>query len=139
MFIFNTIYSNLMGVCVMLSGRSLRSLTSPYMTTNREYLKCKWFLGPETWSKSYPAAGGARQSPVDICPPDLQMLQVKKLSWQYIPENEKTVTNSGHSWVVNVDGTGSGRRRYIINSKHSRSNIVFYIWRIMRRSIGCAL
>ncbi|XP_065161502.1 carbonic anhydrase isoform X2 [Atheta coriaria] len=63
--------------------------------------------GPETWSKSYPAAGGARQSPVDICPPDLQMLQVKKLSWQYIPENEKTVTNSGHSWVVNVDGTGS--------------------------------
>ncbi|XP_017771112.1 PREDICTED: carbonic anhydrase [Nicrophorus vespilloides] len=63
--------------------------------------------GPETWSKAFPAASGVRQSPIDICPVNLQTEQVKPLTWKYIPENEKTLANNGHSWVVNVDGQGS--------------------------------
>jgi len=63
--------------------------------------------GPETWFKAFPAAAGNRQSPVDISPVDLKTLNVKKLTWKYIPENVKTISNNGHSWVVHVDGKGS--------------------------------
>ncbi|ENN72245.1 hypothetical protein YQE_11108, partial [Dendroctonus ponderosae] len=64
--------------------------------------------GPEKWQHSYPEAAGARQSPIDIRAVDLQAFNTnRKLSWNYVPENTKEVSNPGYCWKVSVDGTGS--------------------------------
>lgn len=64
--------------------------------------------GPEKWPQCFPAAGGARQSPIDIRPVDLKTItNNRKLSWRYVPENTKDVCNSGYGWKVSVNGVGS--------------------------------
>lgn len=70
------------------------------------------FLGPEKWPHTYPEAAGSKQSPIDIKPVDLKTLNAnRKLTWKYIPENTKEVSNPGYCWKVTVDGTGSGKRK----------------------------
>jgi len=70
------------------------------------------FAGPFTWAKNYPTAAGIRQSPVDI---DTAMatsdssLESKPLRWKYVPQNTRTIVNSGHGWRVDVDSEGSGK------------------------------
>ncbi|XP_045465047.1 carbonic anhydrase [Harmonia axyridis] len=64
--------------------------------------------GPETWLDLYPAARGEHQSPVDIKPVDLKLLDSnKKLEWQYTPEKVKDIRNTGHAWQVDIIQGGS--------------------------------
>ncbi|XP_066156968.1 carbonic anhydrase 13 [Euwallacea fornicatus] len=64
--------------------------------------------GPEKWPHSYPEAAGVKQSPIDIRAVDLKQLNSnRKLSWRYIPESTKVVSNPGYCWKVTVDGAGS--------------------------------
>lgn len=66
--------------------------------------------GPNQWSKAFPHAAGKMQSPVDIksssVSQDPQLLQ-RPLSWTYVPKNCKSMTNTGESWKVVVEGQDS--------------------------------
>nr|BAU68125.1 carbonic anhydrase [Nasutitermes takasagoensis] len=66
--------------------------------------------GPFTWAKNYPTAAGIRQSPVDIdtaLATSDSSLESKPLRWKYVPQNTRTIVNSGHGWRVDVDSEGS--------------------------------
>ncbi|KAJ8960113.1 hypothetical protein NQ317_005751 [Molorchus minor] len=59
-------------------------------------------------SSTIQEADGERQSPIDINPIDLKILNAnRKLEWKYIPENALDITNTGYCWKVHVDGQGS--------------------------------
>ena len=70
------------------------------------------FAGPSTWAKKYPTTAGIRQSPVDIQTSRVtsdSSLTSKPLSWKYVPQNTRTIVNTGYGWRVDVDGEGSGK------------------------------
>jgi carbonic anhydrase len=71
-----------------------------------------FFEGPSTWAKNFPTAAGSRQSPVDIVTSlatSDTSLTSKPLSWKYVPENIRTIVNTGHGWRVDIDSEGSGK------------------------------
>lgn len=59
--------------------------------------------GPATWVKSFPAAGGQKQSPIDINPGSAAKESVGALSASYKAGNN-TLTNTGLSFAVSIDG-----------------------------------
>jgi len=65
--------------------------------------------GPHTWAKLFEAAGGNRQSPINIqsneVAPDPK-LSSNPLRWSY-PVQSSSIVNTGHGWKVNVEGEGS--------------------------------
>ncbi len=69
-------------------------------------------VGPSHWHESYPIAiEGLRQSPIDISTVEAETdvgLGEKKLTWKYLRNGLKDMENTGASWKVNVDGSGSG-------------------------------
>lgn len=59
--------------------------------------------GPSKWAKDFPAAAGARQSPIDIKTHDAHYdsaLKIKPLKIQYSQGNDFNVTNNGYSLVI---------------------------------------
>lgn len=66
--------------------------------------------GPATWADQFPAAGGAKQSPINIsheCAHKDSSLRGKPLHFSYNPEKCKVVANPGYCWKVEVDGEDS--------------------------------
>jgi len=65
--------------------------------------------GPHTWSKTFEAAGGDRQSPINIqtneVTPDPK-LSSNLLRWCY-PNQSSSIVNTGHGWKVSVNGEGT--------------------------------
>lgn len=64
--------------------------------------------GPATWAKSFPLAAGKRQSPIDIDPSSASKQSTSALVASYNPAASNTLTNTGLSFQVSVDGTLSG-------------------------------
>lgn len=69
-------------------------------------------IGPSEWHKEFPVAQeGKRQSPIDIETEHVvEALSVTgecPLKWEYTQKHCLNVENTGASWKVNVDGTGS--------------------------------
>ncbi|XP_012941697.1 carbonic anhydrase 1 [Aplysia californica] len=61
--------------------------------------------GPATWAKNFPAAGGPRQSPVDIVPASAvfdQGLANKPLTINYSAEDDLQLENPGLSFKANI-------------------------------------
>ena len=76
------------------------------------------FLGPQTWHKEFPVAEeGKRQSPINIVTDDVvdATADVNKnpLKWTYTDKHCLSVENTGSSWRVNIDGSGSSKFRRI--------------------------
>ena len=72
------------------------------------------FLGPQTWHKEFPVAEeGKRQSPINIVTDDVvdATADVNKnpLKWTYTDKHCLSVENTGSSWRVNIDGSGSSK------------------------------
>lgn len=66
--------------------------------------------GPNTWANQYPAAGGEKQSPVDIPSSSAQDdadLKDRPLFVDYDPYKCKMIANPGYCWRVDVDGKES--------------------------------
>ena len=59
------------------------------------------------------AKEGKRQSPIDIVTENvveaMSVTTEKPLSWQYTEKHCLNLENTGSSWKVNVDGTGSSK------------------------------
>ncbi|KAI0241635.1 Carbonic anhydrase 1 [Lamellibrachia satsuma] len=64
--------------------------------------------GPATWAKSFPLAAGKKQSPIDIDPSSASKQAGSALVASYNPATSNTLTNTGLSFQVSVDGTLSG-------------------------------
>ncbi|XKL65152.1 hypothetical protein PGB90_005238 [Kerria lacca] len=65
---------------------------------------------PAKWPLLFPNAGGSRQSPVNIetsLVTSDDSLRNEPLTWKYVPENCFSINNTGYSWRVDVNGTGS--------------------------------
>lgn len=67
--------------------------------------------GPGRWHIDYPVAKeGCRQSPIDIQTSSVEKdtsLMESPLEWKYSPEQVLHIENTGQSWTVKVDGSGS--------------------------------
>lgn len=68
--------------------------------------------GPLEWHKDFPVAKeGKRQSPIDIETESVKeawsVTTENPLVWEYTEKHCLNVENTGASWKVNVDGTGS--------------------------------
>ncbi|XP_059472411.1 carbonic anhydrase 1 [Neocloeon triangulifer] len=66
--------------------------------------------GPEVWARLFPQAGGARQSPVDICTAIASSdsdLEVRKLTAVYESQSGLRILNTGHGWKVEAPQTES--------------------------------
>nr|ACO12737.1 Carbonic anhydrase 2 [Lepeophtheirus salmonis] len=65
--------------------------------------------GPEKWGESFSIGkDGARQSPVAIDTSKVQVIpEFTELKFKYVPDNTKDIENTGSSWKVNINGTGS--------------------------------
>ncbi|CAH1105411.1 unnamed protein product [Psylliodes chrysocephalus] len=81
--------------------------------------------GPQTWVSHFPDAAGQRQSPIDIKPVDVKVLNSNaKLHWKYEPETLTEISNTGAAWRVDVKGKGSELRggplldEYVLNQFH---------------------
>ncbi|CAG9855671.1 unnamed protein product [Phyllotreta striolata] len=81
--------------------------------------------GPQTWTSHFPDAAGERQSPIDIKPVDVKILNTnKKLHWKYETENLAEISNTGANWKVDVKGKGSELAggpllyEYVLNQFH---------------------
>lgn len=87
------------------------------------------FAGPEKWHEKFPQAKGDRQSPVNIETSNTCQgtdLQNNPLKWKYVPENTKSMANTGYCWRVDVNGKGSeltggplGDDVYVLEQFHS--------------------
>ena len=69
-------------------------------------------IGPSEWHKEFPVAKeGKRQSPINIEKDNvveaLSVTGESPLKWEYTLKHCLNVENTGSSWKVNVDGTGS--------------------------------
>ena len=79
--------------------------------------------GPLTWHKEFPVAEeGKRQSPIDIKTDDVvddeATSKENPLKWEYTDKHCLSVENTGSSWRVNIDGTGSSKcLPYTVNSQ----------------------
>ena len=68
--------------------------------------------GPDVWHNNFPVAkGGKRQSPIDIKTSKIvdrfYVTLSKPLHWSYQKDHCLNVENTGASWKVNVNGSGS--------------------------------
>jgi len=68
--------------------------------------------GPDSWHKGFPVANeGKRQSPIDIVTEKVAdgsaVTTANPLKWSYNNDHCLNVENTGASWKVNVNGTGS--------------------------------
>lgn len=77
-------------------------------------MSCDWGYAPENgpchWHKSFPAARGFQQSPIDLTISGSifdRGLNGAKLTWKYRGEDCKKVVNNGHTVTVPVDGERS--------------------------------
>lgn len=61
--------------------------------------------GPATWAKSFPLAAGKKQSPIDIDPSSASKQAGSALVASYNPATSNTLTNTGLSFQVSVDGS----------------------------------
>jgi len=76
--------------------------------------QCNWGYatdnGPCHWYKSFPAARGFQQSPIDLTIAGSVFdrgLNSAKLTWHYEAEDSKKVVNNGHTITIQVDGARS--------------------------------
>ena len=72
--------------------------------------------GPLEWHKDFPVAKeGKRQSPINIETESVKeawsVTTENPLVWEYTEKHCLNVENTGASWKVNVDGTGSSNAR----------------------------
>jgi carbonic anhydrase len=74
----------------------------------------QWGYGPDNgpcqWYKSFPAARGFQQSPIDLSVASSVLdraLNGMKLGWKFHPEDSKKVVNNGQTITVQIDGDGS--------------------------------
>ena len=70
------------------------------------------FAGPDAWHNNFPVATeGKRQSPIDIETSKIidgsSVTSSKPLTWNYQLDHCLNIENTGASWKVNVNGTGS--------------------------------
>ncbi|KAG1674885.1 hypothetical protein GQR58_014932 [Nymphon striatum] len=69
---------------------------------------------PTTWYSKYPSARGSRQSPINIeinkVVQDRQFMFRSPLSFNYHTSQKQILKNTGASWQVNVEGSGSARK-----------------------------
>jgi len=68
--------------------------------------------GPDNWHSGFPVAKeGKRQSPIDIQPDKATdgsaVTNAKPLKWSYKTDHCLNMENTGSSWKVNVNGSGS--------------------------------
>lgn len=96
------------------SKKHLRSCNVLYMQI---------FLGPSEWHKEFPVAKeGKRQSPINIVTESvvesMSVTTENPLTWQYTMKHCLNVENTGTSWKVNVDGTGSSTHASIFAPVH---------------------
>ncbi|XP_063225267.1 carbonic anhydrase 13 [Bacillus rossius redtenbacheri] len=78
--------------------------------------------GPDTWASKFPQAAGSRQSPVDIVTTRVstdKTLRARPLSWRYVPDNCRQLSNTGHGWKVDVLGYGSELTGGPLTEKHT--------------------
>ena len=78
-------------------------------------------VGPSEWHKDFPVAKeGKRQSPIDIVTEAvteaMSVTTENPLTWEYTEKHCLNVENTGRSWQVNVDGTGSSNASYYIHT-----------------------
>ena len=72
------------------------------------------------------AKEGKRQSPIDIetenVVESMAVTTENPLSWEYTEKHCLNLENTGSSWKVNVDGTGSSKLKEYINIHGSEGN-----------------
>ncbi|CAG0881067.1 unnamed protein product [Darwinula stevensoni] len=62
--------------------------------------------GPHTWSVYYPAAGGQKQSPIDLVPEKAEQAgEIAPLSYHYRSDACTRVTNTGQGWKLLIGTT----------------------------------
>lgn len=69
------------------------------------------FSGPAIWPLMFPDANGSHQSPVNVETCNVtsdDTLKNAPLTWKYEPDCCLSVTNTGHGWRVDVNGSDSG-------------------------------
>ena len=76
------------------------------------------FSGPDAWHNHFPVAiEGKRQSPIDIETSNIidgsSVTSSKPLTWSYQKDHCLNIENTGSSWKVNVNGTGSCKLHFI--------------------------
>ncbi|CAB3385990.1 Hypothetical predicted protein [Cloeon dipterum] len=83
-------------------------------TTRARVMAAEWGYsptnGPDVWARLFPQAGGARQSPVDICTSIASSdsnLEMKKLTFAYESQSDLRILNTGHGWKVEAPQSGS--------------------------------
>ena len=59
--------------------------------------------GPSSWSKNYDAAGGKRQSPIDIDTKATKPKTLPDLAINYDPSRCTKILNNGHTFTVQVE------------------------------------
>ena len=81
------------------------------------------------------AEEGKRQSPINIVTDDVvdATADVNKnpLKWTYTDKHCLSVENTGSSWRVNIDGSGSSKFRRIQKKKSCRRHYrieAYYLW-----------
>eukprot|EP00096_Caligus_rogercresseyi_P012854 TRINITY_DN551_c0_g1_i1.p1 TRINITY_DN551_c0_g1~~TRINITY_DN551_c0_g1_i1.p1 ORF type:complete len:261 (-),score=69.52 TRINITY_DN551_c0_g1_i1:166-948(-) len=76
--------------------------------------------GPHKWGESFPICkDGVRQSPVEITTSKVEVKpEFKPLEFKYVPDNTKDIENTGSSWKVNINGTGSSLSGGPLKEKH---------------------
>ena len=77
-----------------------------------------FFAGPDAWHNNFPVATeGKRQSPIDIETSKIidgsSVTSSKPLTWSYQLDHCLNIENTGASWKVNVNGTGSCKLHFI--------------------------
>ena len=67
-----------------------------------------------TWHKEFPVAEeGKRQSPIDIVTEEasdsVDVTNKDPIKWEYTDKHCLSIENTGSSWRVDIDGTGSSK------------------------------
>ena len=109
--------------CVLPWKKCRQKMTLKSFTGQVDFDMKNWYLifpfsGPDAWHNHFPVAiEGKRQSPIDIETSNIidgsSVTSSKPLTWSYQKDHCLNIENTGSSWKVNVNGTGSCKLHFI--------------------------